>query len=75
MIKITIGTNTERTEKIVDENKILSEFLTENRIGANTQLFLDGNPISRDVYPKTIAEAGISDGAFLIAVVKQDCAK
>ena len=75
MIKVTIGTNTDRTEKIVNENKILSEFLTENRIGTNTQIFLDGNPISREMYSKTLTEVGINDGAFLIAVVKQDCAK
>lgn len=76
MINVTIGTNTSRKKVVIDPNTKLSDLLADN--GVNTSvgtIHIDGMPISRDDYNKTLSELDIKDNAYIISVAKADNAQ
>lgn len=73
MINLTIGTNTSRKRVIVDPNTSLSQVLTDNEVNTSVgTIHIDGMPIARDDYSKTLSELGVQDNAYIISVAKAD---
>ena len=73
MINLTIGTNTSRKRVIVDPNTSLSQVLTDNEVNTSVgTIHIDGMPITRDDYSKTLSELGVQDNAYIISVAKAD---
>ena len=78
MIKLTIGTNTERKNVMVEPEQTLAEVLTANNVDAShSALNLNGTLIPGVDQEQTFEELGIADGseAMLIAVIKADSAR
>ena len=72
MIKLTIGTTTQRKEAIVENNKTINQILDENNISTSgTTFHLDGVPLTTDEMSKPIGDLVDSEEAMLIAVVAQ----
>lgn len=75
MLNITIGTNTDRNKVLVDPNTTIKDALIDNQVDySRATLQLDGATLKAGDINKTFAELECTDGAFLIAVVKADCA-
>lgn len=73
MIKVTIGTNTNRKEVIVDPSRTLKSVLDENGIDySRGGIHLDGLSIAGADLNKTFTEHGIVEDCILISVVKGD---
>ena len=73
MIKVLIGTNTNRKNVIVDPNRTLKSVLEENGIDYSTGgIHLDGLAVGGEELNKTFAEHGIAEDCILISVVKGD---
>ncbi len=73
MIKVIIGTNTNRKQVIVDPARKLKEVLDENGIDYSTGgIHLDGLAVGGEGLNKSFTEHGITDDCILIAVVKGD---
>lgn len=73
MIKVTIGTNTNRKAVNVDPNRTIKSVLDEQGINYTTgTLHLDGATLQPGEINKTFADFGITDSCYLIAVVKAD---
>jgi sulfur carrier protein ThiS len=78
MIKLTIGTNTERKVVMVDVDDTLADVLSNNNVDASrSALHLNGTLIPGADKELTFRELGIEDGseAMLISVIKADSAK
>lgn len=76
MIKVTIGTNTNRKAVNVDPNRTIKSVLDEQGINYTTgTLHLDGATLQPGEINKTFADFGITDSCYLIAVVKADNAR
>jgi len=78
MIKLTIGTNTERKVVMVDVDDTLADVLSNNNVDASrSALHLNGTLIPGADKELTFGELGIEDGseAMLISVIKADSAK
>lgn len=77
MINLTIGTNTERKNVIVEPTEILGDVLTENNVNtASAAIHLNGSLIPGCDLDQSFEELGVEDDtqAMLIAVVKADSA-
>lgn len=73
MIKVTIGTNTNRKEIIIDPARTLKSVLEENGIDYTAGgIFLDGLTVAGGELNKSFTEHGISEDCILISVVKGD---
>ena len=73
MIKIKLGTNTNRQDVFVDENMTIKEALEANNVAyRGCTINLDGIPISATELNSTFADMNVSDDSYLIAVVKSD---
>ena len=73
MVKITIGTNTRRETVIVEETRTLKSVLEENNIPYGTAtVCLDGAPLQPGELNKTFTDFGVTESAYLLAVVKAD---
>mgnify|MGYP000962083507 CR=1 FL=1 len=78
MIKLTIGTNTERKVVMVDVDDTLADVLSNNNVDASrSALHLNGTLIPGADKNLTFGELGIEDGseAMLISVIKADSAR
>lgn len=78
MINLSIGTNTERKNVIVEPTQTLADVLSENNVNVGgCALHLNGTLIAGADTEETFEGLGIADGtkAMLIAVVKADSAK
>lgn len=76
MIKVTIGTNTNRRSVNVDPNRTIKSVLDEQGINYTTgTLHLDGATLQPGEINKTFADFGITDSCYLISVVKADNAR
>ena len=78
MINLTIGTNTQRTTVIVEQDETLQSILSDNNINVTgTALHLNGTLIAGVDTDKSLVELGIADGtsAVLISVIKADSAQ
>ncbi len=77
MINLTIGTNTERKNVIVEPTEILGDVLEENNVNtASAAIHLNGSLIPGCDLDQSFEELGVEDDtqAMLIAVVKADSA-
>lgn len=73
MINLTIGTNTSRKRVIVDPDTTLAEVLSNNDVNTSVgSIHIDGVPVSRNDYDKTLTELDVKDNAYIISVAKAD---
>ena len=78
MIKLTIGTNTERKVVMVEADDTLAYVLSNNNVDAShSALHLNGTLIPGADKYLTFRELGVEDGseAMLISVIKADSAR
>jgi hypothetical protein len=72
MIKVLVGTSTEKKNVIVEESKTLKKTLDDNDINYSAaQVYLDGATLKPGDLKKTFKDFGITEDCMLIAVVKQ----
>lgn len=77
MIQLTIGTNTKRTNVIVEPQATLAEVLEDNQVDVmGCALHLNGTLIAGVDLENSLEDLGVRDGtkAMLIAVKKADSA-
>lgn len=77
MIRLTIGTNTQRKTVVVEPTETLSDILDSNDVSTvGAALHLNGSLIAGAAVEDTLEELGVPDNsnAMLIAVVKADSA-
>lgn len=75
MINLTIGTNTKRTNVIVEAGQTLAEILAENEVSTQgVGLHLNNSLLCGSDLNRSLADLGVQDGtrASLIAVVKSE---
>jgi sulfur carrier protein ThiS len=71
IIKVTIGTNTERKEITVDNTKTIKDVLTDNGVNyTSCVVHLDGVPLGVSDLNSSFASLNITDSCSLLAVVK-----
>lgn len=72
-IRVTIGTNTNRKNVIVDASTTLRKVLEDNEIDySRANVNLDGASLNPGDMDKSFATLGITESCFLIASIKQD---
>lgn len=70
MIRVLIGTNTNRKTVVIDPSKTIKEVLEENGVDYSTGgIHLDGESIGGAELNRTFAEKGINSDCMLISVV------
>ena len=73
MIKVTIGTNLNRSSIMIDPSRTIKSVLEENNIDyARGGIHLDGLAVAGEELNKSFSQHGISDECMLISVVKAD---
>ncbi len=73
MIKVLIGTNTNRKQITTDPSRTLKSVLEENGIDYSTGgIHLDGLAVAGEDLNKSFTEHGITEDCILISVVKGD---
>lgn len=73
MLRINIGTNTNRNQVFVNENDTIKQALEANNVNyRGCTINLDGIPITASELNSTFADMHVSDDSYLIAVVKTD---
>ena len=71
IIKVTIGTNTERKTITTDNTKTIKQVLTDNDVSYNScVIHLDGLPLSVAELNSTFESLNITNECSLLAVVK-----
>lgn len=71
IIKVNIGTNSERKAITVDNNATIKETLTANDVSYQScVIHLDGLPLNVAELNSTFADLNITDECSLLAVVK-----
>lgn len=76
MLKITVGTNTNRKTVMVTEDITLRQCLEENDINyATGQTSLDGCVLQPGDMDKTFAAMHVTEKAYLVCVQKMDNAR
>ena len=78
MIKLTIGTNTDRKIVMVEPDQTLADVLSEHNVDSSrSALHLNGTLIPGADKELTFRELGIADNseAMLISVIKADSAR
>ena len=76
MLEITLGTNTSRTKVIVPKSTVLRDLLEENDVNYSVgTIHIDGCPITTGDMDRTLGDLGITEKAFIIAIIKSDNAK
>ena len=72
MIRITLGTATERNTKIVEETSTIRQILSDNNMPTSGQTFhLDGVPLTSEEMDQPLSELVTADEALLICVPAQ----
>lgn len=73
MITVKIGTNSNRKSIIADPNKTPKDLFNQEGIDySRATAQLDGESLTAANMNKSLAELGIKDSCYLIAVVKTD---
>lgn len=71
MIRVIVGTTTQRNEKNYTADTTIRSILEDNAIDYSTsQVMLDGATLQAGTMDKTLAELNITEKCMLIAVVK-----
>ena len=73
MIKVTIGTNTDRDTVIVEPTKTLKSLFEDQGIDySRGTIHLDGAALKPGDLGKTLADMNVTEKCFLISVIKVD---
>ena len=73
MIKVIVGTNTNRRSVMVDPSRTLKSVLEENGVDySRGGIHLDGLAVGGEGINRTFTEHGITEDCILISVVKGD---
>ena len=73
MIKVIVGTNTDRKQVTVDPSRTLKDVLDENGIDySRGGIHLDGLAVGGEGLNKSFTDHGINEDCILISVVKGD---
>ena len=73
MLKITVGTNTNRKTVMVSEDTTLRQVLEDNDVNYSVgQTSLDGCVLQPGDMDKTFADMGVKERCFLVSVSKMD---
>lgn len=73
MIRVIVGTTTQRNEKNYASSSTIRSILEDNAIDYSvSQLMLDGASLKAGDMDKTLADFNIREKCMLIAVVKAD---
>ena len=73
MIKVIVGTNTNRRSVTVDPSRTLKSVLEENGVDySRGGIHLDGLAVGGEGINRTFTEHGITEDCILISVVKGD---
>lgn len=73
MIKVLVGTNTNKKDVVIDPERTLREVLDENNVDYTTGgIHLSGLAVGRDGLDKSFSDYGVTDVCTLISVVKGD---
>lgn len=73
MIKVIVGTNTNRTSVLVDPSRTLKSVLEENGIDySRGGIHLDGLAVGGEGLNRSFTDHGITEDCILISVVKGD---
>lgn len=76
MLKITVGTNTNRKTVMVSEDTTLRQVLEDNDINYSAgQTSLDGCVLQPGDMDKTFSAMGVTGNAYLVCVQKMDNAR
>lgn len=71
MIRVIVGTTTQRNEKNYTADTTIRSILEDNAVDYSTsQVMLDGATLQAGTMDKTLAELNITEKCMLIAVVK-----
>lgn len=71
MIKVSIRTNTNHYETIVEETETIAKVLRDNGVDVNAgSLRLDGVALDQEDLGKTFADFDVIDECFLVSIVK-----
>lgn len=71
MLRVTIGTTTERNTVIVDENMTLRQALRDNNVevSPSVTIMLDGTPMIPSQLDSSFASFGLTESCMLIATI------
>lgn len=73
MVAVTIGTNLERKEVLVDASTKIKDLFEDNGVAYQRATnYLDGAPITVEDMHKSLEELGITDTCALISIIKLD---
>lgn len=73
MLKLTVGTNTNRKTVMVPEDYTIQQALEENDVNyASGQTSLNGCILQAGDMYKTFAEMGVTGACYLVSVCKMD---
>lgn len=74
MITVTIGTNLDRKEILVDpETKTIKDLFKENGIAYERATnYLDGCPINASQINQTLAQLNVTSDCTILSVIKND---
>ncbi len=74
MITVTIGTNLDRKEILVDpETKTLKDLFKENNVAYERATnYLDGCPINAAQINQTLAQLNVTSDCSILSVIKND---
>lgn len=73
MIKVTIGTNTDRQVVMAEPDRTIKSLFEEAGVDYTKGTpHIDGTALKTGEINKTLAELGITDKCFIIAVIKVD---
>lgn len=71
MIRVTIGTNTDRNNVVLDPNTTLKKALEDAQVDIGvSSITLDGATLKPGDINKTFAEMGVTENCFLIVCAK-----
>lgn len=73
MIRVIVGTTTQRNEKNYAPNTTVRDILEDNAVDYSVaQIMLDGCSLHAGDMDKTLADLNITEKCMLVAVVKAD---
>ena len=74
MITVTIGTNLDRKEVLIDpETKTIKDLFRENNIAYERATnYLDGCPINAAQINQTLAQLNVTSDCTILSVIKND---
>lgn len=76
MLKVTVGTNTNRKTVMVPEDTTLRQVLEENGINYSVaQTSLDGCVLQPGDMDKSFSAMGVTSACYLVSVAKMDNAR